>query len=85
LKQIKDWLYNSDIDFDDNLLKPDLVELAHEDWDPMSELQELAEEFGHEITYLPPYHPEFNAIELAWARAKDYAGICPSHVLEQLF
>ena len=33
-------------------------------------VQELIEQAGAEILYLPPYSPDFNPIEKAWAKLK---------------
>lgn len=35
-------------------------------------VDELLKERGHDVLRLPPYHCEFNAIELIWAQAKGY-------------
>jgi len=32
----------------------------------------MTEENGHKILYLPPYHPEYNAIEMLWSRVKNW-------------
>jgi len=53
---------------------------------PNTIIQDLAHEegirkfgYGHRVLlYLPPYHPEYNAIEMAWARIKDYVGKNPN-------
>ncbi|XP_050294741.1 uncharacterized protein LOC126734938 isoform X1 [Anthonomus grandis grandis] len=33
---------------------------------------EIVREYGHEVLRLPPYHCQFNAIELIWAGSKSY-------------
>ena len=38
--------------------------------DIKTELQIIAERSGHQLLYLPPYHPELNPIEYAWGRIK---------------
>ncbi|CAB3249991.1 unnamed protein product [Arctia plantaginis] len=35
------------------------------------ELDQLALESGHEVIRLPPYHCQYNPIELVWAQAKN--------------
>lgn len=35
-------------------------------------IDNLAKDAGHTILRLPPYHCEFNPIELAWAMVKGY-------------
>lgn len=34
-----------------------------------------AETFGFDILWLPPYHPELNPIEMAWASTKQYVAL----------
>ena len=41
--------------------------------------EEKAEELGHQVLYLPPYHPEFNPIELAWSFIKRRVGSNPKY------
>ena len=36
----------------------------------MYELDVLANEMGHEVIRLPPYHCQYNPIELLWAQIK---------------
>ena len=36
------------------------------------EIDKMADEFGHSVVRLPPYHCEFNPIELIWAQVKDF-------------
>ena len=36
----------------------------------MGKLELLCEEFGHKLLSLPPYSPEYNPIEKAWAHIK---------------
>ena len=35
-------------------------------------VDEILREYGHEVLRLPPYHCQFNAIELIWIGAKSY-------------
>ncbi|XP_054272538.1 uncharacterized protein LOC128992822 [Macrosteles quadrilineatus] len=37
---------------------------------PRYELDELALQMGHEVIRLPPYHCQYNSIELIWAQVK---------------
>ena len=39
---------------------------------PKYNIETLAEKYGHKIIFLPPYYPEFNPIELCWARVKNF-------------
>ena len=35
------------------------------------EIDKMADEFGHSVVRLPPYHCEFNPIELIWAQVRE--------------
>ena len=61
----------SGIPFGENLLKPKLSELAraHKPL-PSYMIDQLIRQNGNEIHRLPPYHQEFNAIELIWSQLK---------------
>jgi len=39
---------------------------------PKTKVEILAELQGHKVIYLPPYMPDWSAIELAWARVKNW-------------
>lgn len=57
-------------------LKPDLLQRAKKlyvELNPLNEIQNRAEEAGHRVLYLPPYHPELNPVEYGWADLKRYA------------
>ncbi len=41
---------------------------------PVYACRHIAEQFGHQLRYLPPYHPELNIIEQIWAVAKGLIG-----------
>ena len=42
-------------------------------------IQQMAEERGHIVLYLPPYHPELNQMEFAWGFVKGKAASNPSY------
>ena len=53
------------------MLRVQLLELARANRPPPSySIDQLIREHGHEVLRLPPYHPDFNAIELIWAQLK---------------
>jgi len=89
---LKVWLRAKNIPFDENSLKNDLRLLALSHWEtPKNKIETIAETSGikkfgypHRVLYLPPYHPEFNAIEFAWGRIKDYAGKHPTYNIEEI-
>ncbi|KAL4123310.1 hypothetical protein QTP88_015508 [Uroleucon formosanum] len=71
-KQWYEWLKNQNISFSPletlselrervNLLKPTFKRY---------ELDEIASSMGHEVVRLPPYHCQYNPIELIWAQVK---------------
>ena len=53
------------------MLRPQLLELARLHKPPPSyAIDQLIRQNGHEVLRLPPYHPDFNAIELIWSQLK---------------
>ena len=40
--------------------------------EPSFEMMEMAEQLGHKVLFLPPYHPKLNPIEYAWAIIKNH-------------
>lgn len=67
------WLTENNIKYDPSWYKPELLALAklHKK-EKRYQVDELLRSHGHEVLRLPPYHCEFNAIELIWAHAKSY-------------
>jgi hypothetical protein len=45
---------------------------------------EIAKEFGHEILFTPPYHPELQPIELIWAAIKNPIAMDPASSMAEL-
>lgn len=89
---LKQWLFCNKIKFNEKALKEELKLLATCHWDPPDTLvEQMAKAHGlefygveHRVMYLPPYHPEFNAIEMAWGRVKDYIGKNPAYDMKKL-
>ena len=53
------------------MLRPQLLELARLNRPPPTyAIDQIISEDGHEVLCLPPYHPDFNAIELIWSQLK---------------
>ncbi len=48
-------------------------------------IQKLFEDAGIELRYLPPYSPDFNPIELMWAKAKNFLRAVKARTQEQLY
>ncbi|XP_025200475.1 uncharacterized protein LOC112598292 [Melanaphis sacchari] len=71
---ILEWLNSKGITFDRPLLKAQLLTKVQE-LKPRTKsyvIDNLAKHAGHTVLRLPPYHCEFNPIELAWAMVKGY-------------
>lgn len=91
-EELKNWLLQNNKNFPEKALKNDLKLLVMTYWSPPSTLiQTLAAESGkkrfgyeHRVIYLPPYHPEYSAVERAWADIKLYIGRNPSYQLEDI-
>lgn len=68
---IKLWLTENHIGFDESLRKPMLLDLVKKNKpEPIYEIDELLGEHGHTVVRLPPYHCDLNPIELIWSLAK---------------
>ena len=48
-------------------------------------VRELIEETGARVLYLPPYTPEFNAIEYVWAKIKKFVNRCLPRLKPDLY
>ena len=58
--------------FKAEMLRAQLLELARLNKPPSTyTIDELLRSHGHEVLRLPPYHPDFNAIEMIWSQLKD--------------
>jgi len=71
---ILEWLNSKGITFDRPLLKAQLLTKVKK-LKPRTKsyvIDNLAKDAGHTVLRLPPYHCEFNPIELAWAMVKGY-------------
>ena len=68
--QIKQWLEERNISVEEYMLKKDLLTIVagvkprYEKY----KVDEMAREAGHDVLRLPPYHCEFNPIELVWSQ-----------------
>lgn len=71
---MKKWLQNKNIPFDEKMLKPQLYSLIkmnkprHKSY----RIDQIFSNAGHSVVRLPPYHPDLNPIELVWADMKAY-------------
>ncbi|CAK1590092.1 unnamed protein product [Parnassius mnemosyne] len=70
--EIQEWLRQHGIEFSDSELKPELSQKVQRNRpEKIYKLDQLALESGHEVNRLPPYHCEYNPIELVWAQVKN--------------
>ncbi|XP_063847657.1 uncharacterized protein LOC135095928 [Scylla paramamosain] len=71
---IKNWLKLKGITVSDDLSKAELYELAKNSRVAKKRyvVDEVATEAGHIVVRLPPYHCQYNPIELVWAQVKSY-------------
>lgn len=68
---IKLWLLENNISFDETLRKPGLLTLVKQHKpEPIYEIDQLVGDHGHTVVRLPPYHCDLNPIELIWGIAK---------------
>lgn len=70
---IQEWLKDQHVEYDPDMRKVELLELVR----PLRQKREyvldnLAQDAGHEVIRLPPYHCDLNPIEMIWAHMKAY-------------
>lgn len=73
-QDIKDWLDEKKIAHAPDLMKADLLEIVQSQKKPDKRyvIDILANQAGHKVLRLPPYHCQFNPIEMVWGIAKSY-------------
>jgi transposase len=72
--EMASWLQQRGVCFPNDLRKPELYNLVlmHKPPHPTYVIDDKAAELGHKIIRLPPYHCQYNAIEMVWAYIKSY-------------
>jgi len=70
--------------YDVNAYRAELLDITAQVSTPNNLIEQLAKEEGHEVLYLPQYHPELNAIEMEWAHIKSIAAYGPTYNLQRL-
>ncbi|KAE9521370.1 hypothetical protein AGLY_018192 [Aphis glycines] len=70
--QLSEWLQSKGVILDRPFLKHELMAKVREiSRNKSYVIDKIAEDAGHTVLRLPPYHCEFNPIELAWAMVKE--------------
>lgn len=72
--EIQDWLRSKQIDFEEDMLKPQLLAIVNSCKEQYNKyiIDEMAAKHNKIVLRLPPYHCELNPIELIWAILKNY-------------
>ncbi|XP_049274292.1 uncharacterized protein LOC125759487 [Rhipicephalus sanguineus] len=72
--EIQSWLTQKNIPWSNDQLKPELIQLVNQNKHRFSgyRIDALAKAAGHDIVRLPPYHCEFNPVEMVWSQVKGY-------------
>jgi len=53
-----------------NLPQPSVLVLDNASFHKAKDIEKIAQSFGHDLLYLPPYSPDLNPIEKMWANLK---------------
>ncbi|HYT45209.1 MAG TPA: transposase [Methylomirabilota bacterium] len=71
---IKEWLEKHNVAYDPDCRKVELLDLVKQKKPriPKYAVDQMAREAGHRVLRLPPYHCQYNPIEMCWAWLKDY-------------
>jgi transposase len=68
--ELQEWLTHHGFDWEENWLKPRLIEEVEAKRDKKTMVEIFAENQGHRVLFLPVHHPELNPIELVWNTVK---------------
>jgi transposase len=85
--QFVNWLKEKEILHPPDLTRLQLYDLVREHKERHTKYTSVvvAEKHGHSLVFLPPYHPELNAIERVWACLKNpLAKVAAAHTLSTL-
>lgn len=73
--ELQNWLRCKNIDFETNMTKKQLwdkIKIYSAGQGRQFEIDEMLRRHGYEVLRLPPYHCQYNPIELAWASCKNF-------------
>lgn len=70
--ELQEWLTSNKFNWEENWLKPRLIEEVENKRDKETMVEIFAEKAGHRVLFLPVHHPELNPIELVWNTAKEF-------------
>ena len=71
-QRIQAWLEMNKIPCNPECLKAELIEaLGKFAPEPTYVIDEMAQQYGHEVVRTPPYHPELQPIEICWGIVKN--------------
>ncbi|CAH2097945.1 unnamed protein product [Euphydryas editha] len=72
--EIINWLRDNGEDVNNSFLKAELIRVLKSKRRPKRYVvDEIGAEYGHTVIRIPPYHCQYNAIELIWAQIKGKA------------
>jgi transposase len=81
--KMQEWLINHHVQFEVNYTKNQLWEVItpfRRNYQKQYVVDKILNDHGHEVLRLPPYHCQYNPIELAWGLSKNYYN---KHINEQ--
>lgn len=71
--KLKEFLRAKNVSFEEHMFKAELYNLAkHHQFEKQYISDELIMAHGHHVLRLPPYHCQYNAIELVWSQCKRF-------------
>ncbi|CAG4907110.1 unnamed protein product [Colias eurytheme] len=75
--KIESWLAEKGIIYEKDMRKPQLYDLVKKNKDGHKQyvIDEMFKKYNHNVLRLPPYHPDLNPIEMAWAAIKGHVAI----------